>query len=100
MVLRDTFKKYGEIFTFVSLSAGYYIYKRDSPTKQEGSPAHYEVVKPVKIGGELHYPGPSQWGIYAWTCIGEKGLVRKMAELMKKDANKQTNNDTSQEVQS
>jgi hypothetical protein len=99
MALKKKFRKYGDDVTFVSLSGDYHIYRRDTPDQQDDRPTHYEVIKPVNVGGELTYPGASQWGIYGWTCIGEPALVRKMAELKAKDEKRHTRNDTNQEVQ-
>lgn len=84
-MIKDTFTKYGDTFTCVSLSGDYRVYRRETP-KSDTSVGHvqYEIIKPVKIGGEWRYPGSSFWGIYGWTCTDEKQVVKKMAKLMEK----------------
>jgi hypothetical protein len=85
MALKKSFKKYGDQVSFVSLSGSVAIFRRDKPNPEVERPTHFEVIKPIEIGGELTYPGASMWGIYAWTCIGEKELVQQMAKLEKKE---------------
>lgn len=76
-MIEDTFRKYGETFTCVSLSGDYRIYRRVSKT----GVVLYEIIKPIMQGGLLRYPGSSLWGIYGWTCLDEKAVVNKINEL-------------------
>lgn len=88
--IKDQFRKYGCTFTLVSLSGDYRIYRRER-TFDGRLNVQYEIVKPVSMGGVLRYPPSSMWGIYGWTCNGEKQVVEKINQLMERDKQNQQN---------
>jgi hypothetical protein len=89
MLINQLERKYGDAFNFMSHHREYQIYERVTPGVDRPQ-SHFEVVKPLQKEDGIHYPSASQWGVYGWTCIGEKSLMLKLAELDEKD--NKTNN--------
>ena len=75
-------RKYGETFHFIALSGDFRIYERRQARPNPDMATQFEIVKPIPKEDGLHYPSASQWGIYGWTCMGERSLVAQMKILL------------------
>ena len=92
MKLESSYKKYGDMFRYITHEGDWYIYMRAPYVNDDGDvlvdvKPHYEVVKPVFRKAQSHetaewvYPSPTDWGLYGFTVGTLERAKEKLKEL-------------------